>query len=86
VKLTPLKLRRLERALLQIEVAQRAGIARSRLSELENGHVRPRLGELERLGRTLGIAADALSDSEPPPSGAARNTTTAAATKPVSRT
>jgi len=60
MKLTTIKLRRLERGQLQIETARRARISRSRLSEIENAHVMPRDDELQRLARTLGVAPESL--------------------------
>lgn len=39
MRLTTIKLQRLQHGLLQIELALRAGIARCRLSEIENGHL-----------------------------------------------
>lgn len=63
MKLTPIKLRRLERGQLQIETARRARISRSRLSEIENAHVLPRDDELKRLAHTLEVAPDSLRSS-----------------------
>jgi transcriptional regulator with XRE-family HTH domain len=61
MRLTTIKLRRLERGFLQVELAQRANIARCRLSELENGHIEPRLDEIERIARALDVPAEALA-------------------------
>jgi transcriptional regulator with XRE-family HTH domain len=58
-----MKLQRLERGLLQVEVANRARIPRARLSELENGHVLPTGEELERLASALGVAPGVLSET-----------------------
>ena len=57
MRLTQIKLRRLERGLLQIELAQRAHINRGRLSEIENGHLQPRPDELERIAQVLELGA-----------------------------
>lgn len=53
MRLTRLKERRLRIGMLQIELAQRARIARSRLSELENGYIQGTREELARLDRVL---------------------------------
>ncbi len=55
MRLTRIKLRRLEAGLLQVELSQRAHIARARLSELECGHVPARPDELTRIAAALGI-------------------------------
>lgn len=60
MRLTPLKLRRLERGVLQIELARRAKIARCRLSEIECGHIQPRHDELVRIAKVLGVGINAL--------------------------
>ena len=60
MRLTAIKLRRLERGLLQIELAQHAQIARCRLSEIENGHVSPRRDEIRRLATALGVPIETL--------------------------
>jgi transcriptional regulator with XRE-family HTH domain len=60
MKLTPLKRLRFERGLLQIDFANSVGIERSRMSLLENGHVRPRADELRRIAGALGVSIDAL--------------------------
>lgn len=57
---TPMKLRRLERGVLQIELAARTKITRSRLSEIECGHVEPRAEELERIAQALDVPVAAL--------------------------
>lgn len=62
MRLTKIKLKRLESGRQQIEVAQAARISRSRLSEIENGHVVPRADELVRLAATLGCETRALSN------------------------
>ena len=41
---------RLESGLRQVELAKRVNIHASRLSQIENGHVRPRPEELQRAG------------------------------------
>lgn len=60
MRLTGIKLRRLEAGLLQVELAQRVHIARCRLSEIENGHVHPRPDELERIAAALGVSTNDL--------------------------
>ena len=62
-RLTQIKLRRIERGLLQIELAQRARINRCRLSELECGHLQPGAEELQRLATALGVPITALTDA-----------------------
>jgi len=61
MRLTKIKLLRLEQGLLQIEVAGRAGIPRARLSEIENAHRRPAPSELERLAAVLNVPVDRLT-------------------------
>lgn len=61
MRLTPIKLRRLESGLRQIELAQRAQIARCRLSELECGYLTPQPEELQRIAKALGVPAEALA-------------------------
>lgn len=53
MRLTPIKLKRLQKQMLQIELARRTGIPRARLSEIENGHVDARADEVERLATAL---------------------------------
>ena len=62
MKLTRLKLIRLQQGRLQIDVAAHAAIPRPRLSELENGHVRPKPEELARLALALRVPAHSLLD------------------------
>jgi transcriptional regulator with XRE-family HTH domain len=59
--LTRIKLRRLERDLPQVVVAQRADIPRARLSEIECGYIEARPDELARIARVLGVPVDTLS-------------------------
>lgn len=61
--LTAIKLCRLHRDLLQVDVAHRARIPRARLSEIENGHVEPHRTELERLADVFACSVDALRSS-----------------------
>jgi len=63
MRFTPLKRARLERGLLQIEVAQLAGIDHCRLSLYENGHRQPKTEELTRLARVLGVSVQMLVDT-----------------------
>ncbi len=60
MRLTAIKLRRLEQGLLQLELAQRADISRCRLSELENGHIEARPDEIERLAKALNVSVQML--------------------------
>lgn len=60
MRLTACKLRRLERGLLQIDLARKAKISRGRLSEIENGHIVPRPDELHRLARALAVPTATL--------------------------
>jgi transcriptional regulator with XRE-family HTH domain len=61
--LTPLKFWRLQRGVQQIVVAQHAGIARSRLSEIECGHVAARDDELQRLAAVLRVPVAAFEQN-----------------------
>jgi len=63
--LTSVKLRRLERHLLQMQVAQRAEIPCSRLAEIENGSAEPQADELLRIAAALGVPAKDLLNSAP---------------------
>ena len=60
MRFTVLKLRRLERRLLQIEVAKRAAVACSRLSAIENGDVEAQPEELQSIAAALDIPAQEL--------------------------
>ena len=60
MRFTNLKRCRLERGILQVELAQRTAIERSRLSLIENGHVAPTPAELERIALVLGVPIDML--------------------------
>ena len=64
MRLTSIKLRHIERGLLQIHLARRTRIARCRLSEIENGHVQARHGELKRLAAALRVSVEALHGEE----------------------
>ena len=59
--LTRIKLCRLQIGARQLELSQRAGITRQRLSELECGYVEPRADELERLADALGLPVGELT-------------------------
>jgi len=63
MRFTNFKLQRLQRGLLQVELAQRARIERTRLSLIENGHVVPRPEELAALARALNVSVDALREA-----------------------
>jgi transcriptional regulator with XRE-family HTH domain len=63
MRFTLFKRLRLERNLLQIELAQRAKMNVARLSQIENAHVTPKLEEMERLAVALDVPLRALSGS-----------------------
>lgn len=63
MRFTLFKRLRLERNLLQIELAQRARLNVARLSQIENAHVAPKLEELQRLAAALDVPLRALSGS-----------------------
>ena len=64
---TSVKLRRFERGLLQMEVARRAAIGCTRLSQIENGQIEPQPDELARIAAVLNVApADLLAGSDTP--------------------
>ena len=67
MRLTSFKLRRLERGLLQLEVAKHTGIPCSRLSEIEGGRADPYSDELQRIAAALDMSVEHLlgSPSEP---------------------
>ena len=53
--LTKVKLVRLQRGLLQWDVARRAGLAESLLSRIENGRILPSAAMIDALARALGV-------------------------------
>jgi transcriptional regulator with XRE-family HTH domain len=55
MQLTRYKLRRLESGTLQVVLAQKVGIDRSRLSGIENGYVTPTPDEVQRIARALTV-------------------------------
>jgi transcriptional regulator with XRE-family HTH domain len=60
MRLTPVKLCRFERGLMQLELARRADIAFRRLSAIENGLAEAQPEELERIADVLDVPLDAL--------------------------
>ncbi len=67
MRLTKTKLARLQANVLQIDLARRADINRARLSEIENGHCRPRPEELRRIANVLGIPEAEVCGEHPAP-------------------
>jgi transcriptional regulator with XRE-family HTH domain len=65
MKVTSVKLHRFERHLLQMQVAKRAGMACSRLAEIENGTAEPEADELRRIAMVLGFSTQDLLSSTP---------------------
>jgi transcriptional regulator with XRE-family HTH domain len=63
---TQLKLARVARGVLQVDIARRARIDRSRLSQLENGWLEPRDEELQRLAVALGVPVEQLRAAKRP--------------------
>ena len=57
---TPLKVYREHRGLTQAVLAERAGLSRLYVSQLERGARRPSLDAVERLARALGLRVDDL--------------------------
>ncbi len=55
---------RLESKKTQREVADRAGLAISYLSRLENGHVNPSVGTLAKISEALGVPLSSFFDGE----------------------
>ena len=64
MRLTPVKLCRFERGVMQMVLAKRAAIACDRLSEIENGHAQAHPDELQRIAAVLGVSLDALCGVE----------------------
>ncbi len=64
MRFTRLKLLRQQRGLLQVEVQLRTGIARCRLSAIENAYVTPTDGELRALAKARGCTVDDLLRDE----------------------
>jgi transcriptional regulator with XRE-family HTH domain len=60
MKLTTLKLRRMQLSLLQFDVAKLADVDPYRLSRLENGHLTPKPAELTRLAKVLRCEPEGL--------------------------
>ena len=62
---------RLERGLTLAEAANRAGLARSTLSKIENGHTSPTFEVLQKYAAGVGVAMDELltTPKQQPPSG-----------------
>jgi transcriptional regulator with XRE-family HTH domain len=65
MKLTSLKLHRLQRHLMQPEVAKRAAIGWQRLAEIEGGLAEPLPDELSRLAAALDVAPEDLCSAAP---------------------
>lgn len=63
MRFTKFKQLRLERTLLQVEVAQRAQIDRARLSLIENAHTAATAVELARIARVLRVPLAILFDA-----------------------
>jgi len=61
MRFTHYKKVRLERDVLQVDLAQRARIDRTRLSLIENGHITPTAEELRRIARALAMPSRRLS-------------------------
>ena len=64
MRLTPIKLQRLQANRLQVEVAREAAISRCRLSEIENGHLKATPDELARIAVALGLDVESLTEVE----------------------
>lgn len=62
MRLTRFKLKRLESNTLQIVLAQKVGIDRARLSNIENGYVQPTPDEVRRIAKALCIASRDLTE------------------------
>jgi transcriptional regulator with XRE-family HTH domain len=60
MRLTTIKLRRLEKGILQVQLAASANMPRARLSEIENGHLAPKGDELTRIALALAIPVEKL--------------------------
>lgn len=58
-KMSPLRLRRFERGLMQVELARLTGIAWFRLSAIENEQVEAQPEELQRINAILTIKTSA---------------------------
>jgi transcriptional regulator with XRE-family HTH domain len=58
---------RIDRRWQQQELAQKAGISRKYLSQIENEQVDPRFSIVQRIARVLGISLDTLGREEKPP-------------------
>jgi transcriptional regulator with XRE-family HTH domain len=60
MRLTTIKLRRLEKGILQVDLAAIANVPRARLSEIENGHLAPKGEELARIAIALAVPVERL--------------------------
>jgi transcriptional regulator with XRE-family HTH domain len=61
MRFTTYKKVRLECGLLQVELAQRARIDRSRLSLIENAHLIPSAEEIQRIAKALNVSVETLT-------------------------
>ena len=64
-KLTRLKTVRERRALSQGELAQRAGISRSALNQIENGGAEPRPSTVRKIAAVLAVSPSELMEPDP---------------------
>jgi len=66
MRFTVFKRLRLERGILQVELAQRCHIDRARLSLIENQHIAATADEVARIARALDVSVAALAAEVPP--------------------
>lgn len=55
-----IRLRREKAGLSQDDLAARVGVAKTKISEIENGHSDPRLSTLQRYAKALGVSVSTL--------------------------
>jgi len=66
---TRLRQLRVERGWTQAQLADRASVAQSTLSQYESGTVNPTLKVAQRIASALGVSLEAIIDAEEQPMG-----------------
>ena len=64
MKLTKIKLYRLERGIFQWEVAKKIGIPESQLSKIENGRVAPSQDLVKKIAAALEVLPECLQEEQ----------------------
>ncbi len=64
MKLTKIKLYRLERGIFQWEVAKKIGIPESQLSKIENGRIAPSQDLVKKIAAALEVLPECLQEAQ----------------------